>query len=239
MHAHVHNSGRRKAPPPLRCPCRDMARPQEKKTVRIVTADLNQEEEAHVVVGSPFCHGGYFFWLEQHGTDKVATYHRAPCRSRTAAKTAGRRWFGSVRYSTGKQPDGFSRSSQQLRYLRARVVPRREDLRPPPAQATPPAALEAGVSRKWEPAVTAVSYGLHVHASSACPPAGFIYLFIYYGTIPWPPGTRTHRNFRWEAFRRCSVRCARFQFQWPRTTCTTCLGWIGGRASNQSAGRDF
>lgn len=101
-----------------------------------------------------------------------------------------------------------------------------------------PAALEAGVSRKWEPAVTAVSYGLHVQASSACPPAGF-YLFIYYGTIPWPPGTRTHRSFRWEAFRRCSVRCARFQFQWPRTTCTTCLGWIGGRASNQSAGRDF
>jgi hypothetical protein len=83
-----------------------------------------------------------------------------------------------VRYGTGKQPDGFSRSSQQLRYLRARVVPRREDLRPPPAHATPPAALEAGVSRKREPAVTAVSYGLHVQASSACPPAGFIYSFI-------------------------------------------------------------
>jgi hypothetical protein len=94
MHAHVHNSGRRKAPPPLRCPCRDMARPQEKKTVRIVTADLNQEEEAHVVVGSPFCHGGYF-WLEQRGPDyQVATVSRAEAARRPKQPVED----GSVRY---------------------------------------------------------------------------------------------------------------------------------------------
>lgn len=96
---------------------------------------------------------------------------------------------GSVRYSTGKQPDGFSRSSQQLRYLRARVVPRRDDLRPPPAQATPPAACRAGGGRF--PEVGAGGYCGVVRSARAsffCLPAGrflFIHLLWYNTLAAW------------------------------------------------------